>query len=180
MKHKFWIQTWGGHPFFPYDPKPDQIHIRDIAHALSQQCRYAGHTNEFYSVAQHSVIVSKMVPQEHAMCALLHDATEAYLSDIPKPVKMGLPDFNALEDRVWREAIAPAFGLPEVMPKEVKSADYRILAVEKRDLLNDYQGLDWNLDFDISDEPKIYPFLPKLAEDMFMNRFHELNKEKDD
>lgn len=173
---KRWIQTHTGKQFFPLDPSPDQVDIEDIAHALSMQCRYAGHCDSFYSVAQHSVLVSRMVPQEHALCALLHDATEAYISDVPSPVKHGIKEFCDLEDRIWRLAIAPKFDLPQTLPKEVKEADYKILAVEKRDVVRDH-GYDWGLgDIDVSLEPKIHPLHHQLARSLFMNRFHELRR----
>src|SRR6266496_3875421 len=79
--------------FNVFNPKPEDVDIRDIAHALSNQCRFTGHTKEFYSVAQHSVLVSTFCAPEDAAWGLLHDASEAYLSDIASPVKKH-PDFG--------------------------------------------------------------------------------------
>ena len=77
-----WMQTYTGERFWPLDPRIEDIHIRDISMALGKLCRYGGHTIFFYSVAEHSVLVSEYVPEEYALWGLLHDASEAYLSDI--------------------------------------------------------------------------------------------------
>src|SRR4051812_6540197 len=82
-----WMQTISGKAFFPLDPRPADVDIQDIAHALAFQCRFGGHVKEFYSVAEHSVRVSLICAHEDAKWGLLHDATEAYLSDIVRPVK---------------------------------------------------------------------------------------------
>src|SRR5271156_4912831 len=80
-----WIQTFTGKKFYPFNPKPQDIDIRDIAHALSNICRFTGHTKRFYSVAEHSRNVAKLVPAHMKLQALLHDASEAYLCDIARP-----------------------------------------------------------------------------------------------
>lgn len=137
-----WIQTFTGKRFYPADPRPDQIDIEDIARALSRICRFAGHCERFYSVAQHSVYVSGLVPPEHQLCALLHDATEAYLVDIPRPVKNLLTEYRVLEHRAWL-AIAKRFDLPPIMPECVKDADNRMLLAEKDQLLK--HSAAWNI-----------------------------------
>jgi 5'-deoxynucleotidase YfbR-like HD superfamily hydrolase len=129
-----WIQTYSGKKFDLLNPTPESISIFDIAHALSNICRYTGHTKEFYSVAQHSVLASVNVPPKDALAGLLHDATEAYLTDISKPLKMLLPEYCKLEDKIYK-IIAAKFGLPAELPASVKEADLRLLATEKRDLL---------------------------------------------
>jgi len=128
------ILTYTGRWFDVFDPRPEDVDILDIAHALSLTNRYGGHTDLPYSVAQHSVLASQEVPEEDAMWALLHDAGEAYLGDVPKPIKVNLPAFEEAEDRVLR-VIAEKFGLEWPMPRSVKEADLRLLLTEARDLM---------------------------------------------
>ncbi len=131
-----WIQTISGLAMYPLDPRPEEIEIFDIAIALSHVCRFTGHVQDFYSVAQHSVLVSRLVPEEDALWALLHDASEAYLSDIARPVKVQ-PEFEAYREIEYRlqSAIVAKFGLPVLQPASVKKADEIMLAIEARDLL---------------------------------------------
>lgn len=127
-----WIQTYTGKRFYPLDPREDDIDIRDIAHALSMQCRYAGHCDRFYSVAEHSVLLSEFCEAGGRMAArwaLLHDASEAYIVDVPRPLKPYLINYKGIEAALM-EVIARRFGLYSAMPDEVKRADDRILADE--------------------------------------------------
>lgn len=129
-----WMQTATGSMFWPLDPRSEEIHILDIARSLSHQCRFAGHCNRFYSVAEHSVLVARALPPELALWGLLHDASEAYLVDIPRPVKRHLPEYAAMEALVMRK-VAERFHLSWPMPKEVKRVDNAILADEARQLM---------------------------------------------
>lgn len=132
-----WIQTFSGRRFHYQDPRPEDIHIVDIAHALSNLCRYAGHTNRFYSVAEHSVIMSGLFADPQLrMIALLHDATEAYCCDLPRPLKRMLPGYMAYEDIVWR-VVADKFGLPADIPDSVHEVDTRMLVTERPHLFRD-------------------------------------------
>jgi hypothetical protein len=124
-----WMQTYSGRQFWPVDPRADEIDIVDIAHALSMQCRFAGHCLKFYSVAEHSVHLSHVVPPEDALWALLHDASEAYLTDVVRPLKPFLSGYGEAEDAVMR-AVCDRFRLPHEVPASVKIADGRILADE--------------------------------------------------
>src|SRR3990167_7144636 len=108
-----WIQTYTGKRFNLLDPDIDSIDIEDIAHALSMQCRYTGHTLVFYSVAEHSVHVSRITDSSDSLWGLLHDASEAYLGDVASPLKHSglMQGYIALEERV-QAAICQKFGLP--------------------------------------------------------------------
>lgn len=129
-----WIQTYTGRAFDLLDPQPDMVVVEDIAHALSNICRFTGHTRAFYSVAEHSVHVAEIVPEELHLQGLLHDAAEAYIQDIATPLKWLLPDYKLIEQRVWK-AVAAKFNLPDDLDQQVKDADLRMLLTERRDLM---------------------------------------------
>jgi len=129
----YFVQTYTGKKFYPFNPQADQIDIVDIAHSLSRICRFGGHIEQFYSVAQHSVLVSDMVPLEYATEALLHDASEAYIGDIVSPVKRGFPDLQTVEESIQR-VIAYKFNLDYPFSEYTKEADLLALATEGRDL----------------------------------------------
>lgn len=129
-----WFVSHSGECFNVRAPRADQIHLADIAHHLSQVCRFGGATREFYSVAEHCVYVSRLVRPELAALALVHDAQEAYLGDVIKPLKNCLPDYQALE-HVWEAAIAERFGFDSLKHPEVKTADVAAVQAERRDLL---------------------------------------------
>lgn len=105
------------------------IMIDDIAHALSQQCRFGGHLPEYYSVAQHSVIISYIVPDHLKMAALLHDAAEAYVLDIPRPIKVNLPGYKEMEERILK-LIFQKFDLDYALMQEIKAFDDSMLDME--------------------------------------------------
>lgn len=128
-----WMQTFQGRQFWPLDPCQHEIDIVDIAHALSMQCRYAGHCLRFYSVAEHSVHLARYVSPPNRLWALLHDASEAYLVDVPRPVKPFLTGYREAERRVM-EAVCGRFGLDAAMPAEVHEADNRIIGDERANL----------------------------------------------
>lgn len=166
-----WIQTYTGRQFTPLDPQLDDIDILDIAHALSLLCRYNGHCRSFYSVADHSVRVSRIVPQEDALWGLLHDAAEAYVGDFPRPIKRQMPVFRDLEDRIL-QVVMQRFGLGWPMPDTVKEADDILLVTEKRDLV---KAIDdpWGPVLPPLPET-IVPLSPEASEQAFLERFREL------
>lgn len=129
-----WMQTFTGKQAWPLDMRPEDIFIVDIAHSLAMQCRFAGHCLRYYSVAEHSVLVADWLldqyGKEAALWGLLHDASEAYLVDVPRPVKPFLPGYRDAERAVMR-AVCERFGLPAEMPSCVHEADNRILWDEK-------------------------------------------------
>lgn len=171
-----WILTYTRKRFWPLDAKPEHVDIRDIAHALSNLCRYAGHTRHFYSVAQHSVHVSEVLQArgfgvDVQLAGLLHDATEAYLVDLPSPVKKFLPEYVKAEERLW-EVIKQHFGLGN-FDDVIKAADLDVFATEARDLVREpsyWQGradckpLDFN----------IIAMNNSVAKEYFMERFEAL------
>lgn len=123
------IRTYTGIYMNVFEPTPEMISIEDIAHSLSMQCRFGGHLPFFYSVAQHSLVVSKYVSKENKLAALLHDASEAYLMDIPRPIKMRLPDYKDIEDNLMKK-IAEKFGFEYPLCDEIKKADDAVLQLE--------------------------------------------------
>jgi len=139
-----WMQTWSGGRFYPTDPQPEDIDPVDISHALSLLCRYGGHVDRFYSVAEHCVLMSEAVTPEHALVALLHDATEAYVVDVPRPLKRYLSNYKEIEFWTWR-AIAARFLVATELPLEVEAADNRIILTE-RDALMPRVTLPWYQD----------------------------------
>lgn len=167
-----WMQTYSGGAYWPLDPRPDDVHLEDIAHHLSMLVRYTGAVREFYSVAEHSVLVSYMVPERYALEALLHDATEAYMNDVARPLKASLDDYRFVEARNWR-AIADAFGLDHQLPECVKVADSQILHAEREQLLAPAPML-WGMPEDNGERPHISCWVPRVARAQFAARFIEL------
>jgi 5'-deoxynucleotidase YfbR-like HD superfamily hydrolase len=170
------ILTYTNKHIDPLDLKPEDIDIRDIAHALSNQCRFSGHVSEFYSVAQHSVIVSYAVPSEWALDALIHDAVETYLQDLVRPLKLD-PYFGkayrGAENRA-QKVIAEVFHTEWPMPPCVKEADNRALVTEARDLMPSATKY-WELTHIVTPFPeKIIPLSPKKVEKLFLKRYTEL------
>ncbi len=168
-----WIQTYTGVQFWPMDARPEEVCIEDIAHALSMLCRFNGHCRRFYSVAEHSVHVSRVVAESEARWGLLHDAAEAYLSDLPKPVKRELPVFHRWEERLL-EVIAVRFGLDPVHPTEgVTQADMALLASERAVLMGP-EPAPWCALPDPVPGLVIVGWSPEQAKQHFMERFAEL------
>ena len=169
------ILTFSGVRFSPFDPYPNGIRIEDIAHSLAHQCRFGGHTREFYAVAQHSVLVSQLCGPEDALWGLLHDASEAYLGDVVRPLKQR-PEFEPYRsaERQLQQLIAVRFGLAPDQPDSVTKADDLMLMIEYRDLMTP------------SDPPYIAGpprgaaimiselWMPASAERKFLTRFRQL------
>ncbi|WP_313489016.1 phosphohydrolase [Stutzerimonas nitrititolerans] len=136
-----WILTRTGRRFDLLQPCPTQVFVLDIAHALAHLCRFSGHTSHHYSVAQHSLLVASIVPAEHQLAALLHDATEAYVGDMVRPLKALLPEYSAIENGIWL-AICERFNLDPELPACIHEADMVALATERRDLMPEH-GERW-------------------------------------
>lgn len=187
-----WFVTFTGLEVWPMDPRPEDVCIEDIAHSLACQCRFAGHASRFYSVAEHSLNVCRLMQAHpHAsvllqLAALLHDSAEAYLQDVIRPIKRCMAnseEYKQLENR-WLFAIAMAVAkhcaveLAELCAgSNVKAMDNIMLVTERRDLFKlTAQNTSW-----IEDEMGIEPagfrvecFAPALAENLFLTRFYKL------
>jgi hypothetical protein len=159
--------------YFNYD-RPDQSNfsIGDIAKGLSNTCRFGGQCQRFYSVAEHCVLMSDCMPADLAFQALMHDAAEAFICDMPKPLKMMLPDYMAVEDRV-EAAIADRFGLPAKMSPAVKEMDIRMLAAEQQQVMGNNHK--WRYTYELEAAPvKVKFWSPEMAEMRFLARFKDL------
>lgn len=169
-----YILTHTGRKFYPMQPHFLDVDIVDIAHALSQQCRFTGHTKEFFSVAQHSISVACQFHWGRdpllALVGLLHDAPEAYLADVSTPVKHALTNYEDIEAGLWR-AIAERFDLPAHWLHFVKHADLVALATERRDLMP-YHHEEWPILRGVVPVPwPIRPLPPTEAKELFLDTF---------
>jgi len=170
-----WIQTHTGLAFDVLAPHSCDIRIEDIAHALSNLCRFGGHCGRFYSVAEHSVHVSHLVPPKFALEALMHDASEAYCVDLPRPIKELLPDYRSIEARI-AEAIRRAYWLPVTESSCIKEADNAMLLAE-RDALLDEPPIPWAWAAGLTPANRVPMCLaPHGAKEAFLARFEELTQ----
>jgi len=162
----------GGGYFDFENPEASEFTIQDVAHALSQICRFTGQAHRFYSVAEHSVWCSLVVPSEFALAALLHDAAEAFIGDVSSPLKGLLPDYKRIEARV-EAAVLGRFGLSRPLPFPVKLADLYMLKVEQAQVMcNDD---DWPAVRSIAGPPLTVEFWsPDEARARFLSRFEAL------
>lgn len=168
-----YISTVSGRAFFFREVDPSSMRIEDIAHSLGMQCRFTGHCNRFYSVAEHSVLLSEIVPPELAYIGLMHDATEAYVGDVARPLKDELPDYQVVEARVWK-AMAPHFDLPLVLPREIKVADMAMLKREVECMFPAHVALMLDLPGHPAAIEEFFHWTPEHAAMRFMERYHEL------
>ncbi len=167
------ILLHGGTYFDFLDPENSEFTIDDIAHALSMLCRFNGQCGRFYSIAEHSVYVSRFVPPELAFAGLMHDAAEAFIGDVSRPLKDLLPEYRAIERHV-EAAVLGRFGLPATMHPAVKEIDIAMLATEQRQLMRNRD--DW--DYTRGRKPlpvTIAGWSPEEAKDAFLARFSDLS-----
>jgi len=178
MQPSPFIETATGRRFQPLDPVLADIRILDIAHSLAQQCRFNGHTRVHYSVAEHSVRVANLLerwgePREVVLWGLLHDASEAYLTDVPSPLKKHLTfaAYMRAEERLMH-AICIRFNLPVDQPLVIRQADEMLLATEARDLMP-FRPEHWK-DLTAPLAETIDPWTAVQAEQNFLRKFAEL------
>lgn len=179
MRNGDWIQTYTGRAFWPLDPCDYEVNIVDIAHALAMQCRFGGHCVQFYSVAEHSVNIATELarlgqPAEVCLWGLLHDASEAYLVDLPRPVKKNVPEYSAIEKRVMA-CVCRVYGLDTQEPGIVKEIDRRMLATEAKQLMR-CPPMQW----ESPAEPlpiRIECWSPGIAKNKFLELFQQLSLE---
>jgi uncharacterized protein len=178
-----WMQTFTGKAFVPLDPDPELVVREDIAHALSLLCRYGGHASRFYSVGEHSLLISRALERDGAPLdvvrwGLMHDAAEAYLGDVIRPVKRSMPEYRAAEARLL-EVIAGVFGLPyagggrEGYGQVVIDADNRILLDERAELLAP-PPQPWQQEGLEPLDVRVMGLLPHHVEELFLERMGEL------
>lgn len=174
MRKGDWMQVYGGLQFWPLDPRPEEIHIEVIAHALGMTCRYGGQCDEFYSVAEHSVHLARKASKKNKLWALLHDAPEGLgLADLIRPVKRNVSGYKTIESEVM-DAVCARFGLPPVMPAEVHELDERICNDERDQNMAspphpwaiDPRPLGVTLEF----------WTPKVAKRKFLQTYEEITR----
>lgn len=175
------ILTFSGHYFNFLRPDPATIDIEDIAQGLSNVCRFAGQSRRYYSVAQHSVHVAGLVAElgypHHALAGLLHDAAEAYIGDVTRPLKQLLPDYRQIESRV-EAAVFARFGLPAVLQPVVKNADLIMLATEQRDLMAPHDDR-WACIYGIAPLSfELQPWSQEYAREVFLQQFQKLRAQE--
>lgn len=175
------IRLVGGSMFSPSRPDESTATIEDVATALSNCCRFAGHLPYHYSVAQHSLNCSYIVDEEFAFTALMHDTAEAIINDIPTPIKYAVPELKELETRI-ETFFAERFGFQFPLPPEVKLADLQMLQIEKLYIKRDYS--EWGVLEGIKSEHLMHKvwiakMSPEEARERFLARYKELFNGKD-
>lgn len=169
------IRLYSGAMFNYNAPEDSDVTIDDIAHALSHVCRFAGHIKYFYSVAQHAVNVSYLVPPEDALAGLLHDTSEAFTNDLPTPLKIAFPIFKTLEVKI-ESAMAKKFGFQFPLPESVKYADLQMLRLEKEEIKEDFSPWQVLGGVELPNDKHLWMIetTPAEAKRRFLSRYKEL------
>ena len=178
------IKTFTGIAFDILNPTPDMISIRDIAHAGSQLCRWTGHTKFHYSIAQHELLGSYLVPEENALEFLLHDAAESYVNDMSRPLKH-MSDcgthYRPIEDHI-QSLIREQFGLPQNQSAIIHEVDNMMLEAERQQLMNG--GVELNdletvcINTRAAAKVEIIKMVPEVVEYSFLERFKKLTNRR--
>ncbi|MCF8011808.1 MAG: phosphohydrolase [Clostridiales bacterium] len=175
-----WIETFTGRRFWPLAPRSEDVVVEDIAHALSMLCRYNGQCRFFYSVGQHSLLCSELAQKQRsgirlALLMLLHDASEAYVSDVTSPIKPFLNNFEEIENRV-QKVIWKAFSIKEPDEIEIhkmKEIDLTLLTTEAETLM---PFNNWNLPYSSTDKITISERVSSDIKTSFIKEFFKLKK----
>jgi hypothetical protein len=171
-----WIQTYTGRKVYPLALTPEQIDLEDIAHALSMKCRFTGHCDRFYSVAQHSVLVATRIAKNNPELmrdALMHDAAEYILPDVASPIKPYLPGFKELEHHV-EKIIALRFGLTFPRNPLIKHWDNVMVVTERQWFMKQVPGLEWDVPAEPLKNYTIESWTPEVTEKIFLHFAKEL------
>lgn len=181
-----WIRTRSGGRFDPFNPRADDVVVEDVAHALANLCRFSGHTRQFYSVAQHCVLASMAVTEPDTrlkLGALCHDASEAYVVDIPSPIKKqsALQLYRDLEKQVMNEVWWALMGTHTLSPEDprIKQIDLRLCAAEAKQLMKGWREFPSFSDWEQAGGPlpiKIEPWSPKRSQGEFLRRYYMLRR----
>lgn len=174
-----YIETYTGKTVFFMDPDPSMFDIHDIAHALSNNCRWTGHCKNFISVAEHSYWASTLVDPKYAMEALMHDASEAYLTDVAAPIKPYLTNYYEIEAKIMK-ALSVQFNFQYPLPKKVKQIDTLLLSEEAYQVVPS-QGKQWKMWESIGGRPEKRDlefgfWTPEEAEEMFMFQYYAISR----
>ena len=169
------IALYNGDFFDFNDPESHDFDIDVISHALANICRFTGHTIRHYSVAEHSVLVSRLLPDRYALDGLMHDAAEAYIGDVSSPLKALLPEYRKIEEKV-EKALARHFGTSYPMPDVVKAVDKSLYLAEVRQMTYGSDKL-WSRD-KVAPDVMIAGMQAKDAKQFFLSRFRELTQGK--
>ena len=176
------MYTFSGVRFYLIDPRPEEVNMTDIAHSLSQQCRFTGHTKRFYSVAEHCCRMVDFAADWATHLRdwiLMHDAAEAYIGDMNRPLKRGCGEvgvrYQEVEERIL-EAIHRRFSLNWPIHEEVERLDARMLVTEAQQVYDHHppwikEGI-WSHIDPIPTELGFWD--PRKAEEQFLNRADEL------
>jgi len=170
-----WIRTYSGKKFYVFNPKQKDIVIEDIAHSLSLICRFTGHTEDLYSVGQHSLLVMELCPEEFKLEGLTHDFPEAYITDLATPVKRKMPNYKEFENTL-HTAIAKKFHLQFPMPKIIKEIDQEVFRMEWAYLMERNKKTKFGKFRMEKEEFRILP--PKEVEKRIIEVFHKLHSKR--
>lgn len=179
-KHSDWMETHTGLKFWPARPRIEDINALDIAHALALKCRYGGHSKVFYSVAEHCYFLASYarilkLPVEVQFHLLMHDASEAYLPDVPRPIKHFFPDLLLMEKRL-DTLVRERFGLGHDLPLQLKEFDSRIIKDERCQVMFKSDN-EWQTDAFRPLGVTLAFFTPAEAETRFLHAYQVIGRE---